>query len=556
MTKFQHRIRGISSTRLLGVAAVCPALIASIFLGNAHLGITFPVAIIPAVCLIALNGPLQFPLGACILGLLPLPLLLQSLSGLPLQDRSDLVLYLPFLYAVVCASAVRPIDRDRDLFIALMTGGVALSVLMLTSLAHRFLTDMPSSLSALKTAIDTPLGNGNYLAAFLVFLFNVALHRRSWLALLFAVMSLATFSRTGVVMLGVSALIFVIAIRLNYRLFLIALGDFFVAALGTCMIVYAAASSLTDFTELGSTGVRLMMWRDAIDAITYHPIIGASRSWYVRHLNFGYAWDFTLGAWNPHNFILASWMLFGVVGAVTFATFLFIAVKSVSEKARMSATWRGILAGLVIFIAWGLFEDLLLNASALILIATLYGLAREPRKSRKGAAVFVTASAAAALMIGVVNGPKIFKSALTTPAHITFQFADGWRHYDEALKHGGSQHWSDGEWSTIDIQFHDIPDSARYAVLTFDARGYLAHPFKYEQRVSVYLDDVTLASARIRTSDSMQFKVYIPMHLIANRKDLKLKFKAWTPIEAKELGVDADLGKLAFAVTEIDGEFL
>lgn len=59
--------------------------------------------------------------------------------------------------------------------------------------------------------VNAPLGMGNYLAAFLVFLFNVAMHCKSWLAVLLAVLTLATFSRTGVVALVASVLILAIS---------------------------------------------------------------------------------------------------------------------------------------------------------------------------------------------------------------------------------------------------------------------------------------------------------------------------------------------------------
>jgi O-antigen ligase len=524
------------------------ALVAAIFLGNIHFVISFPVAIIPAACLLAFS--FRFTLGSAILGMLLIPLLLQSINGLPLQDRSDLVLYLPFLYAVVCASVVEPVEHDSDLFAALMTGGVALSVMMLLSLTDGIYKQPPLSLSMLKTLIDTPLGSGNYLATFLVFLFNVALHGRSRrLAALFAVLTLATFSRTAVVMLAASLAFQILAIRLNYRHLLVALSGFVAASLIACVVVYTVAAQLPDFTELGSTGIRLMMWRDAMDAITYHPITGAPRSWYVRQLNFGYAWDFSFGAWNPHNLFLSSWMLFGVIGLIAFPAFLFVAIKPVAERARTSATWRGILIGLVIFVAWGLFEDLLFNAAALILVATLYGLARTPRTAPKATPIFMSACTAAILSIGWMDGARIFQNPRTSPSSVIFQFADGWLNYE-------GLNWSNGTWSSIDAQFQEMPESAKFAVFTVNTKAFLPENFEYEQRVSVYLDDLVLTNARIRSSEAALFRIYIPTKLIGHRNTITLKFRSWTPTEALDIGIDTEIGRLAFAVTGITSEFL
>ncbi|WP_445222266.1 O-antigen ligase family protein [Bradyrhizobium sp. Pa8] len=543
------RLPLVESRNTAAVRWLTIALVATIFLGNVHFVISFPVAIIPAICLLAIDRP-SIPVGACMLGLLTLPLLGQSLST-PLQDRTDLVLYLPFLYAVICASAVRPLTRDQDLFAALMAGGIALSAMMLVSLADGIYKQPPLSLSMLKTLIDTPLGIGNYLATFLVFLLNVALHCRARrLAVLFAVLALATFSRTGVVMIAASLAFRMLATRLDHRQLVIALCGFFAASLVACVVIYTAAAAwLTDPTELGSTGIRLMMWRDAMDAIAYHPITGAPRSWYVRHLNFGYAWDFSFGAWNPHNFILAAWMLFGIVGAVAFPTFLFVAIKPVAERARASATWRGILIGLVIFVAWGLFEDLLFNAAALILVATLYGLARTPRAAPKATAAFVVAGAVATLATGWIDGARIFQNPQVSPSKVIFQFADGWRNYENI-------NWSDGDWSSIDAQFQDMPERARFAVFTINTKGFLSDQYKYEQRVSVYLDDVLLSNARIRSSDAALFRIFIPTERINHRRTITLKFRSWTPTEAGDIGMDADLGRLAFAITGIGSEFL
>lgn len=524
------------------------ALVALIFFGNAQVGITFPVAIIPAMLLLTIRSP-SIPVGAVLLGALMLPVLGQSLIT-PLQDRTDLLLYLPIVYAVICATGVRPAIRPQDLLFGLMIGGLALSLMMLASLMVGIYKQPPISLSMLKTLIDVPLGSGNYLAAFLVFLLNVALHcsaRR--LAVLFAVLSIATFSRTGIGMIIVSLAFYILAKRLDHRRLVIALGAFFIAWLSVCIIIYVAGLSLTDFTQLGSTGVRLMMWQHAMEAISYHPLLGAPRSWYVRHLNFGYAWDFSYGAWNPHNFILAAWMLFGVLGVVAFPAFLFFAFKAVALRAAKSGTWRGVLIGLTVFIAWGLFEDLLLNAAALILVSTLYGLAGPPRTSPKTTAALAAACITAMAAIGWLNGAQAFRASRATPTDVVFQFRDGWRNYE-------NMNWSDGTWSSIDAQFHDIPDGTRFVELTIHTKAFLITPYKYEQRVSVYLDEHLLTIARIRSSDAAIFRVYIPTQMIAHRDGTTLRFKSWTPTDAREYGLDADIGRLAFAVTGISSEFL
>jgi hypothetical protein len=62
----------------------------------------------------------------------------------------------------------------------------------------------------LKVMVTTPLGALNYLAAFLVFLFNVARYRRSALAILFALFVFITMSRSGVAFLGVSVTVWVL----------------------------------------------------------------------------------------------------------------------------------------------------------------------------------------------------------------------------------------------------------------------------------------------------------------------------------------------------------
>lgn len=436
-----------------------------------------------------------------------------------------------------------------------MVGGIALSALVLISLANALLGLHDTSLKSLKAMISTPLGAGGYLAAFLVFLFNIALHRRHWLAGVFAVLALLTFSRVGCAMLGASMVLWAVATFRPSR-FSAVLGVFFIGSLGACVGIFAAASRLTDFTEIGSTGIRLMMWRDAIDAIAHHPLIGAPRSWYVEKLNFGYAWDASFGAWNPHNFILATWMLFGAIGVVAFTWFLLVTVRSVAACSATSATWRGILAGLVVFITWGLFEDLLLNAAALILIGTLYGLASKPVTLSITTKNLIAAYGAVALAICFIGGPTMFKPARLMSVEVLTDFGRGWRHFDTASENGDAAYWSDGEWSELKLQFAQPPGNARFAVMTVDSAGYVFPPLKYEQKVSVYLGAHEVSFARLRSAGTCQFRIFIPIGSIDRNSTLSLDFRSWSPTVAREFGIEDDFGPTAFGIKQIHAEYL
>jgi hypothetical protein len=101
-----------------------------------------------------------------------------------------------------------------------------------------------------------------------------------------------------------------------------------------------------------------------------------------------------------------------------------------------------------------------------------------------------------------------------------------------------------------------MPESAKFAVFTVNTKAFLPENFEYEQRVSVYLDDLVLTNARIRSSEAALFRIYIPTKLIGHRNTITLKFRSWTPTEALDIGIDTEIGRLAFAVTGITSEFL
>jgi len=396
----------------------------AVFLGDVFLGVTVPAAILllPFVLLVRIPTlvaarSLLSP-GLILLSLVAVPVAAQTLLGHGPRGKTDLVLYLPLVYAGLTMAALAGAQlRDRHVQVSFTAGGVLATGLLIGTLAFADPTFYPvpgqnprvtlerqnelrkmiqSEMKGaqpgvappelepvvepplpndwrrtlpyyvLKSRARTPLGMSNYLAVVFVFLFNVMLYQRSWWALLFAAMVCLTLSRSGAGFLLISC-VFWTAHRYGKVRQLTVAGA--VAAVFVALAVGVFWDRLPAIP--GGESLRMRAWylNTAMDPISAHPVVGSPRSELVRQ--FAYAI-----VWNPHNSVLHLLVLFGVVGTAAYAAYMAVVILAVRQRARESALWCGIMAGIVVALLWSLVEIVVLTPAFEILIASMYCLAR------------------------------------------------------------------------------------------------------------------------------------------------------------------------------------
>jgi hypothetical protein len=393
--------------------------ILALFYGDVHFGVVFPLsmAVLPVLLAVAIARRRAisgvFTLGlALLLGVL-FALVLQKFAGTAPPARADWGLYGPLIYAIATAftfSLVRV--SDTTLWRSLALGGVLAAVAVLATIAlvpagqfpipgqnyteteHEYkqtkspgrdVTKFNATVATeigktedktivpfydVKNNIRSPFGRSNYLAVFSVFLFSVALFRRNRaMSILFAVLTLATLSRLGMVFL---ALVFLIWLAHSARIrhpkiiTVLALG---VLALGVLSAAVALAwpELLAKLPGRQSVAARLLFWQSGLQPVMDHPFLGSPRSAILD--KYGY-----LLTWNPHNSLLWITALFGVWGLACYVAYISAALRSFYRRATGSPMWLGILAGICVALAWSMLEIIVLTPGFEILLALLYGL--------------------------------------------------------------------------------------------------------------------------------------------------------------------------------------
>jgi O-Antigen ligase len=361
----------------------------------------------------------------------------QAALGHPFS-REDLGVYLPLACTlVVLLTLSRLAVSDDTMYFGLMTGGVfiCLSIGIALISACDGLT-VPQTFYLMKQKVSIPLGDSNYLAVFLVLLFAVALQRPSFLAVLFAVFTVLTLSRKGIIVLLLVLAVWAVRTFHLQRLFLaaaslglvailalIAAAD--IAALATttnrvsmmmftpvlrtmneaCVVprVKPAPSGGPNVPQLPGTpprdetlsvlppaddptsvGERADILRAAFSVVADHVFTGVPRS-YFRHV-------FPAGSWGAHSWPIDLVMLFGLIGFVAYIAYLSLGLYPLWQVSKEAPVWSGILVGVIATLLFGISEVVLLTSSYDTLLAVLFLAAlnrpRAMQRSLRSTAVF------------------------------------------------------------------------------------------------------------------------------------------------------------------------
>ena len=119
--------------------------IGAVFYGDVFLGITVPVAILLLPLILILRMPTltrtrwSVPVGFVLLSCTAVPVLIQMLGGYGPRGKSDLVIYLPFVYAGLTMLTLAGWRvADAYLHRSLLAGGVLCTVLLAGTLLSRW----------------------------------------------------------------------------------------------------------------------------------------------------------------------------------------------------------------------------------------------------------------------------------------------------------------------------------------------------------------------------------------------------------------------------------
>jgi hypothetical protein len=217
----------------------------------------------------------------------------------------------------------------------------------------------------LKDFVKNALGRSNYIAVFFVFLFTVALFRRSWFAVVFALLAAVTLSRFAIVFMGCSIILWWLD-RRKVTAKAIVTGALFLSLVGFASILVVA-----QFLNLPSSlSARVAYWQSGLYVGSHSPLFGMPRSEIVNTFNFSIVW-------NPHDVFLWAFAITGLMGVVLYASYVYVVLKSMYRAAVESRLWLGILIGSVVVLAWSLVEIIAMTPAFEILFACLYCLARD-----------------------------------------------------------------------------------------------------------------------------------------------------------------------------------
>jgi hypothetical protein len=210
------------------------------------------------------------------------------------------------------------------------------------------------------------LGASNYIAVFLVFLFAVSLFSGlPWFAAAFAVLTLTTLSRFGIIILCVVICVYLARRKINPLRSATCAASLVVVGL---VVGFLLKSHVPLVPGTASIVARFEYWRSGIEALSLHPLIGAPRSVFLVELGNSITW-------NPHNSVLWVAVNFGLVGLAAYCTYLWIVMREIANAAASSDLWMGVFVGSVMAVAWGFEEIIVLTPAFEILMASMYVLA-------------------------------------------------------------------------------------------------------------------------------------------------------------------------------------
>ncbi|WP_439878160.1 O-antigen ligase family protein [Pseudomonas prosekii] len=340
----------------------------SVFFGNIYGRFTLPLTIILLPLLVVYLRAVSFnfvfflPVISC------LSVIAQAVAGYPPQ-KADISVYFGFVYSTMIMVGLGRATLDDDrLRLGLIGGGLFIALVMVLTSASNFSSEI--DFYAVKNLMVTPLGSSNYLAIFILFSFTVALFFSHYLiSTVLAVAIFITFSRTGYIMLALTAIIWFVEMRL--RPSATTRKYTFIVSMSVLAAVWFGLYINYDSLPL-SLANRVELWRDAVGQVLEYPLFGTPRSTYLQIFH-GLAWD-------PHNSVLNLLILVGLAGTAVYACFLFVVIKTFRELSFDSLIWKAVYYAVIVSLIWSLFEVILLTPAYDILLAVLFCFARGKKR--------------------------------------------------------------------------------------------------------------------------------------------------------------------------------
>lgn len=283
---------------------------------------------------------------------------------------------LPLLYAIcilmVYAQFYRYIAVERAVGM-MLAGGVVLAVMAIALFVVAVMS--PGGYYEQKLLIETPLGRSNYLAAFLIFLFALALAKQRALALLFALAVFCTMSRGGALMF----LLFLVALQMaKWRmLWLVWVGPLVLFLAATLLVSVDHQQSIAALAgpyqgEVLSIINRLLLWSFGFDLWIQHPLFGIGPNTFRTFVELNPGIE---NVWGAHNSIIQMLLNYGLLGTGLYVLYIreiYVRLR----RAEQTAPWfRYLRVAFVVLQVFGLFEPLVGSAAFEVLLAYMLILA-------------------------------------------------------------------------------------------------------------------------------------------------------------------------------------
>lgn len=356
-----------------------------VVLGNLELwlvgsSITLPVALLPVAILCAcdLCSPrrLYFSWRALLLFSLSCAILLAglicSLAVEWVSLKRNLVSLLPIggMLAVqyVFRDILAPITVRRPLLIAAMMLSLSIIACSLWKLLPILFEAGWVEMMASKGEIATALGGSNLLAVFIVFFVPFAWVHARWIWGGLLVALLVTLSKFGLFFFMLATVITVLSRRVNFYFLLSIVGVGMLLAWLLLMCLPVEYLQRMEFVPgLGSLVARINLWRLGWDLLSTNLLYGWGPGGFTSYQEL-MLW--TRAEWGVHNFILARWIEFGLLGLIFYILMILFSFRWTSPL--LPAEDRLLKVSIFVTLLYALFENVIGVAAFEMLFA--YGL--------------------------------------------------------------------------------------------------------------------------------------------------------------------------------------
>ncbi len=344
-------------------------------IGHSALTVPMGMTVVLLMLLISLGRPcIRIPTAALLL----LGVLAFGAAGLLLTPEAGVLRgaagAMPLVYAIaalVAYSQIRSsLDIDRALLM-MLRGGLILAVATMV-LCCIGLVSPRGDYYATKLLIETPLGRSNYLSAFLLFLFALALALRPAWAGLLALAVLATLSRGGALML----LLFLVAMPLARRGKLWLVGALPLLAFFVCLFLlvsghYEMLAQMAGpyAAVVRSVFNRMLLWLFGYDLWLQSPFFGVGPNTFRTFVEMHPGIE---DVWGVHNSILQLLLNYGLCGTLLYCAYLRTIYRHLCLAERADPAMWYLRVVFVVLMVFSLFEPLVGSAAFEMLLALLF----------------------------------------------------------------------------------------------------------------------------------------------------------------------------------------